>query len=469
MKSRCSTTSISALLLSLCLVLSIPSALSLASTWNELTLRMPCGSIWNYDTPLGFASLGIVAIGLIVLWTGYRRKERWAWFVMLIILLCFPFPFSVLPVLLQIHRFGWPSLLDLIRAFPGKEWLHCWIVSLRPNYSSGIACVPALILGRLLNFLVMFVALLLPIKAFFWEPIPPQPGMRTKIAALLKKQTWVWVLALLLVLVLAAAFIIMSRKASTQDGVAQNRQSNAWRFLPPPIVAVDLAKAENAVAMPEAGNEDAIVVVVTRNGMVFLGLNRVDPAQLGGYIRDKLASKTDKRIYLRVDARAQYRDVENAINNLRSTGAKEVGLLTRRKKDAQPDDYLWIGNPLVRSVGLEVWIDNPLLRSVGLEVLIPSLPKTPTRGSSLQDRTILVHVIYRPNATPAYKIDAANVAHDELQSKLTEIYANRAERVMLVNGDNNLRFSDIADVIDIGRASNADHIGLMTPGVTAGK
>ena len=409
--------------------------------------------MWNFETPLGFAYIGIVAIGLIVLWTGYRKKERWAWLVMLIILLCFSFPSSALPVLLQIHRFGWPILLDLFGAFRGGEWLHCWIVSLRPNYSSGIACMPVLILSSLLNFLVMLVALLLTIKAFFWEPIPTQPGMRTKIGALLKKQTWVWVLALLLVILLAAAFIIGSRKASTQNSVAQNQQSNAWRFMPPPIVEVDMVKAENAVAMPEAGNEDAIVVIIARNGMVFLGQNRIDLAQLGSYIRDKQASKTDKTIYLRADARAQYRDVESAIDNLRSTGAKEVRLLTKRKKDAQPEDYLWIG--------------NPLLKSVGLDVLIPSLPETPTRRSSLQDRTVIVHVIYRPNATPAYKIDAADVAHADLQSRLNEIFANRAERVMFIKGDDNLNFSDIADVIDIGRASNVDHIGLMTPGVIA--
>jgi len=85
--------------------------------------------MWNFKTPLGFAYLGIVAIGLIVLWTRYRKKERWAWFVMLIILLCFPFPSSVLPVLLQIHRIGWSVLLDLFGASRGAECLHCWIAS----------------------------------------------------------------------------------------------------------------------------------------------------------------------------------------------------------------------------------------------------------------------------------------------------------------------------------------------------
>jgi hypothetical protein len=34
---------------------------------------------------------------------------------------------------------------------------------------------------------------------------------------------------------------------------------------------------------------------------------------------------------------------------------------------------------------------------------------------------------------------------------------------MFVKGDDNVNFAYIADVIDIGRAANVDHIGLMTP------
>ena len=57
----------------------------------------------------------------------------------------------------------------------------------------------------------------------------------------------------------------------------------------------------------------------------------------------------------------------------------------------------------------------------------------------------------------------------DLLPKLTEIYANRAERVMFVKGDDDLDFRYVADVIDIGRAANVDHIGLMTPKILAGQ
>ncbi len=254
MKVRCSTTSISALLFSLCLVMSIPAALGNASTWRELTLKLPYGAIWNFLAPLGFADLGIVAIGLIVLWTGYRKRERWAWFVMLIILLCFSFPSTVLPMLLQIRAgsYRWSYLLDFLGVFREGGW-HCLTILPSPSKSVGIECVAVLTTIGPLKFLVMSIALLLPIKAFFWKPVPPQQGAGTKIAALWKKHNWVWVLALLLVIALAVAFMVRNLIASSQYSAAQNRQQIAETFWPYNIVAVSLAKAEHPVAMSGAG------------------------------------------------------------------------------------------------------------------------------------------------------------------------------------------------------------------------
>jgi len=101
-------------------------------------------------------------------------------------------------------------------------------------------------------------------------------------------------------------------------------------------VAIDMAKVENATAMPDADKDDAIVVAVTRDGAVFLGQNKVDPSQLGGLVRDKLADKTDKTIYVRADARAQYKAVEDAIDDVRTAGVEEVGLLTQKREGNQP-------------------------------------------------------------------------------------------------------------------------------------
>ncbi len=97
-------------------------------------------------------------------------------------------------------------------------------------------------------------------------------------------------------------------------------------------VEIDMAKAENSVAMPDADKEDAIIVAVTRDGAVYLGQNKIDPSQLGNVVREKLAEKTDKTIYVRADARAQYKAVEDAIDDVRTAGVEEVGLLTQKRE-----------------------------------------------------------------------------------------------------------------------------------------
>jgi biopolymer transport protein ExbD len=105
----------------------------------------------------------------------------------------------------------------------------------------------------------------------------------------------------------------------------------------------------------------------------------------------------------------------------------------------------------------------------GLDALVPQPPKDPQKQQQPNDRTIVVQVLYRPGAPPAYKINETDVAKADLLPRLTQIYSNRAERVMFVRGDDDLNFAYIADVIDIGRAANVDHIGLMTPKIQAGQ
>jgi biopolymer transport protein TolR len=103
----------------------------------------------------------------------------------------------------------------------------------------------------------------------------------------------------------------------------------------------------------------------------------------------------------------------------------------------------------------------------GLNAMVPQPPKHAEQQPN--DRTIVVQVFYHPGAPPTYKINDTDVAHSELLAKLTAIYANRAERVMFVKGDDNLNFAFIANVIDIGRSAGVDHIGLMTPKIQAGE
>ncbi|MDR3751827.1 MAG: biopolymer transporter ExbD [Terracidiphilus sp.] len=96
-------------------------------------------------------------------------------------------------------------------------------------------------------------------------------------------------------------------------------------------VAIDMAQVDNAVAMPDADKEDAIVVAITRDGGVFLGQDKVATSELGRMVTEKLSDKPGKTIFIRADARAQYRAVEDAIDAVRTAGVEDVGLLTQKR------------------------------------------------------------------------------------------------------------------------------------------
>jgi biopolymer transport protein ExbD/biopolymer transport protein TolR len=101
-------------------------------------------------------------------------------------------------------------------------------------------------------------------------------------------------------------------------------------------VAVDMAKVNNPTAMPDADKEDAIVVAITRDGGVFLGQNKIAVSELGALVRDRLADKPGKTIFVRADARARYRAVEDAIDAVRTAGVDDVGLLTQKREEGTP-------------------------------------------------------------------------------------------------------------------------------------
>jgi biopolymer transport protein ExbD/biopolymer transport protein TolR len=96
--------------------------------------------------------------------------------------------------------------------------------------------------------------------------------------------------------------------------------------------SVELAKTNNPEQMPDADKEDAILVAITRDNKVFLGNDLIAPDQLSDKVRDRLANKTDKRIYIKADARAKYGTVVEVVDNVRSAGVDDLGLLTEQRQ-----------------------------------------------------------------------------------------------------------------------------------------
>ena len=99
-------------------------------------------------------------------------------------------------------------------------------------------------------------------------------------------------------------------------------------------VSVDMAKVNNPEQMPDADKEDALIVAVMRGGDVFFGNDKIPVDQLTSKLKDKLANRPNKLVYVKADARAKYGSVVDVVDNVRAAGVDQLGLLTDQKKQS---------------------------------------------------------------------------------------------------------------------------------------
>ena len=97
-------------------------------------------------------------------------------------------------------------------------------------------------------------------------------------------------------------------------------------------VSVDLAKVNSPEQMPDADKEDALLVSVTRDGHVFFGSDEIAVDSLTNKVKDRIANKPDKRVYVKADMRARYGGVVQVVDAVRAAGVDDLGLLTDQKK-----------------------------------------------------------------------------------------------------------------------------------------
>jgi biopolymer transport protein TolR len=96
--------------------------------------------------------------------------------------------------------------------------------------------------------------------------------------------------------------------------------------------SVNMVKTDNPTAMPDADKEDALLVSITHDGKLYFGSDQVSAEKLTDIVKDKLQNRTDKRVFVRADARAMYGVVTDVVDNVRSAGVDELGLLTEQRK-----------------------------------------------------------------------------------------------------------------------------------------
>jgi biopolymer transport protein ExbD len=95
---------------------------------------------------------------------------------------------------------------------------------------------------------------------------------------------------------------------------------------------VDMAKTDTARDMQDADKDDAIVVAITRDGAIYLGHTATAKDDLTNQIKDRLANRLDKTVYIKSDQRAKYGDVVAVVDEIRSAGVDQLGLLTEKNQ-----------------------------------------------------------------------------------------------------------------------------------------
>ena len=98
-------------------------------------------------------------------------------------------------------------------------------------------------------------------------------------------------------------------------------------------VSVDMAKVNNPTDLQAADKDDAIIVAVTRDGVIYLGSTKTPKDQITALIRDRISGRIDKTVFVKSDARARYGDVVGVVDEVRAAGVDNLGLLTERSTE----------------------------------------------------------------------------------------------------------------------------------------
>jgi biopolymer transport protein ExbD len=100
-------------------------------------------------------------------------------------------------------------------------------------------------------------------------------------------------------------------------------------------------------------------------------------------------------------------------------------------------------------------------KTKGLEAQVPQPPAE--NSAPPPERTIVVQLreASGKGEPPEVKINSEAVSWAELEPRLFDIFKQRAEKVLFVEGDDAVEFRFVADVISDARTAGVDRVGLM--------
>jgi biopolymer transport protein ExbD len=102
----------------------------------------------------------------------------------------------------------------------------------------------------------------------------------------------------------------------------------------PPLqagVSVQMAVTSSAVAVPKADAQDALVVALTADGATYLGVDRLTPSALAGRVKSLLATRNEKTLYIKADARVPYARLVEVLDAVQNSGVDGLTFLTAQQ------------------------------------------------------------------------------------------------------------------------------------------
>ncbi len=91
----------------------------------------------------------------------------------------------------------------------------------------------------------------------------------------------------------------------------------------------DLAKSQHCRRKSGALREDAMQLIVTRDGKLYFGREKINPGELPDQLRADVRAGAENRVYLLVDSRIKYADVKPVLNEIGAAGVKNISFLMR--------------------------------------------------------------------------------------------------------------------------------------------
>jgi biopolymer transport protein ExbD len=194
-------------------------------------------------------------------------------------------------------------------------------------------------------------------------------------------------------------------------------------------MSVQMATTSHATTMPEADNQNAWIVAVTRDGRIYFGTEQVRGEELTEQMKVRPRNR-DASLYLKADAGAPFQSIRQVLRSARDVLFDDVVLLTSQPETSLP-------GTIVPPKGLEVWIG-------------------PEAGSNFVSVQIGSH-----ENSYVLKVNSDVTNPSGLQDKMAKLFDNHPNgRIVIMTIDDAAPYGEVIHAIDACRGAGASRVTL---------